>query len=290
LRRCAGTGISFGKLAAEHLGGISYKVLTETLRRAERDGLIARHLDDSRIETTTLCELTDLGRSLGPPLSAMAGRYGPTGPRPWTGPPACPPGRPRSRGPGGGGTLLAEGSHHVAARILSESEPDGLEADVLDKPLTVLVDQEGWPGVVEVVAEEGDVVLAHPLVFHSANPNRGARPRVMAQPAFSMTEPMCTEGDDLYPVEIPLAPHGPTAPIDAPSGSGAIDRDGRGHRLKGWPGDKISQIRLSNLVVLGWHYTNTPTSTKDQVAATLDGGPIGLPATNVPLRAGDGDR
>ena len=27
------------------LDGISYKVLTETLRRAERDGLIARHLD-----------------------------------------------------------------------------------------------------------------------------------------------------------------------------------------------------------------------------------------------------
>jgi DNA-binding HxlR family transcriptional regulator len=30
------------------LDGISYKVLTETLRRAERDGLIARHLDANR--------------------------------------------------------------------------------------------------------------------------------------------------------------------------------------------------------------------------------------------------
>lgn len=46
------------------LGGISYKVLTDTLRRAERDGLIARHLDGERIETATLYELTDLGRSL----------------------------------------------------------------------------------------------------------------------------------------------------------------------------------------------------------------------------------
>jgi DNA-binding HxlR family transcriptional regulator len=55
------------------LDGIAYKVLTETLRRAERDGLIARHLDGSRIETATLYELTDLGRSLGAPLSAMAG-------------------------------------------------------------------------------------------------------------------------------------------------------------------------------------------------------------------------
>ena len=58
--------------------------------------------------------------------------------------------------------------------------------------------------MVEVVAEEGDVVLAHPLMFHSANPNRGRRPRVMAQPAFSMAEPMRTEGHNLYPVEIPL--------------------------------------------------------------------------------------
>ncbi len=54
------------------LDGISYKVLTETLRRAERDGLIARHLDGRRVETATLYELTDLGRSLEAPLAAMA--------------------------------------------------------------------------------------------------------------------------------------------------------------------------------------------------------------------------
>jgi DNA-binding HxlR family transcriptional regulator len=54
------------------LDGISHKVMTETLRRAERDGLIARHLDGERIETATLYELTDLGRSLDAPLAAMA--------------------------------------------------------------------------------------------------------------------------------------------------------------------------------------------------------------------------
>jgi DNA-binding HxlR family transcriptional regulator len=54
------------------LDGISYKVLTETLSRAERDGLIARHLEGERIETATLYELTDLGRSLDSPLEAMA--------------------------------------------------------------------------------------------------------------------------------------------------------------------------------------------------------------------------
>jgi ectoine hydroxylase-related dioxygenase (phytanoyl-CoA dioxygenase family) len=107
--------------------------------------------------------------------------------------------------PGGGGTLLVEGSHHLAARILWEAEPEGLEADDFDEPLCALLDQGGWPGVVEVVAEEGDVVLAHALLFHSSNPNHGTRPRVMAQPAFSMTQPKRTEGDDLYPAEIPLA-------------------------------------------------------------------------------------
>lgn len=51
---------------------ISSKVLTETLRRAERDGLIVRHLDANQVATATLYELTDLGRSLETPLEALA--------------------------------------------------------------------------------------------------------------------------------------------------------------------------------------------------------------------------
>jgi DNA-binding HxlR family transcriptional regulator len=53
------------------LDGISYKVLTDTLRRAEREGLITRRLDPERIESATLYELTDLGRSLDVPLGAV---------------------------------------------------------------------------------------------------------------------------------------------------------------------------------------------------------------------------
>ena len=53
----------------DSLDGISYKVLTDTLRRAERDGLISRHLDSERVETATLYELTALGRSLDAPLA-----------------------------------------------------------------------------------------------------------------------------------------------------------------------------------------------------------------------------
>jgi DNA-binding HxlR family transcriptional regulator len=54
------------------LDGISHKVLTDTLRRAERDGLVNRLLDPSRIETATLYRLTDLGRSLDEPLAAVS--------------------------------------------------------------------------------------------------------------------------------------------------------------------------------------------------------------------------
>jgi DNA-binding HxlR family transcriptional regulator len=53
------------------LDGVSHKVLTDTLRRAERDGLVARHLDPGRVETATLYELTDLGRSLDEPLTVL---------------------------------------------------------------------------------------------------------------------------------------------------------------------------------------------------------------------------
>lgn len=53
------------------LDGISHKVRTDTLRRAERDGLVARHLDPGRVETATLYQLTDLGRSRDEPLAAL---------------------------------------------------------------------------------------------------------------------------------------------------------------------------------------------------------------------------
>jgi DNA-binding HxlR family transcriptional regulator len=56
------------------LDGISHKVLTETLRRAERDGLIVRNLDSERVETAMLYELTDLARSLDDPLDGL-GRW-----------------------------------------------------------------------------------------------------------------------------------------------------------------------------------------------------------------------
>jgi DNA-binding HxlR family transcriptional regulator len=53
------------------LDGVSHKVLTDTLRRAERDGLLILHLDPGRVETATLYQLTALGRSLDEPLGGL---------------------------------------------------------------------------------------------------------------------------------------------------------------------------------------------------------------------------
>lgn len=55
----------------DNLDGVAHKVLTETLRRAERDGLITRHLDAGRVETATLYERTELARSLDKPLTGF---------------------------------------------------------------------------------------------------------------------------------------------------------------------------------------------------------------------------
>lgn len=55
----------------DRLDGISHKVLTDTLRRAERDGLVVRRLDSDRVESATLYQLTNFGRSLDAPLNAL---------------------------------------------------------------------------------------------------------------------------------------------------------------------------------------------------------------------------
>jgi hypothetical protein len=44
-----------------------------------------------------------------------------------------------------------------------------------------MLGRASWARVVEVVAEEGDAVLAHPLVFHVSDPDQGSQPRVMTR-------------------------------------------------------------------------------------------------------------
>jgi hypothetical protein len=44
------------------------------------------------------------------------------------------------------------------------------------------------------------------------------------------------------------------------------------------------------MTLLGWHYTNTPAAEKSLVMPIIDGGSIGLTASNTVLRTGEGDR
>ena len=64
-----------------------------------------------------------------------------------------------------------------------------------------------WPRIVEAAAAD-DVVLAHPLLFPSSNPNNGTGPRVMAPAPFIVTEPMRTERG------CPLSSQDPSGPSD----------------------------------------------------------------------------
>ena len=104
--------------------------------------------------------------------------------------------------PGGGATLLAEGSHLRAAQILAAHFPAALP----DDELSALLDRSPgiFDSVVEACGSAGDVVLAHPLILHSSSPNHGVRPRIMAQPRTDCLEPKRLAGPDLSPVEIVL--------------------------------------------------------------------------------------
>jgi DNA-binding HxlR family transcriptional regulator len=54
---------------SDRIGGISPKVLTETLRRLERDGLVTRAVASN--SAVAHYELTDLGRSAVVPVQAL---------------------------------------------------------------------------------------------------------------------------------------------------------------------------------------------------------------------------
>ncbi|WP_238147583.1 MULTISPECIES: winged helix-turn-helix transcriptional regulator [Micrococcaceae] len=54
----------------DSIGGVTPKVLTQTLRSMERDGLVTRHAAGS-VPPRVDYELTELGRSLAEPIDAM---------------------------------------------------------------------------------------------------------------------------------------------------------------------------------------------------------------------------
>jgi DNA-binding HxlR family transcriptional regulator len=61
--------LRFGQLR-ERIGGVAPKVLTQTLRSMQDDGLVSRHVY-AEVPPRVEYALTDLGRSLNEPLAAI---------------------------------------------------------------------------------------------------------------------------------------------------------------------------------------------------------------------------
>lgn len=136
-------------------------------------------------------------------------------------------------GPRGGGTLVAEGSHRIVARLLRR-HPEGMEhrdaiatclrrhpwlaeltgnappteqdrvARFMDRTER---DADGLSlRVVEITASPGDVFLCHPFLIHAASPNHSGVPRFMCNRTTPLRERMHLEGPDAdrSPVEISI--------------------------------------------------------------------------------------
>jgi hypothetical protein len=69
-----------------------------------------------------------------------------------------------------GGTAVAEGSHHHAARILRQKGLKGIQSN----DMTAEIQSSGVKfNIVELTGESGDVIMMHPLVVHARSTNLG---------------------------------------------------------------------------------------------------------------------
>jgi hypothetical protein len=119
--------------------------------------------------------------------------------------------------PGGGGTLLVEGSHHMVERFVQE-QPDvafgrakaaraachrsnpwlaELTTETQDRSderryrfMDNVADVDGIPArVIEVCGVPGDVFVCHPWTIHCRPPNAGTEPRFIRSPTLSHRPP-----------------------------------------------------------------------------------------------------
>ncbi len=104
--------------------------------------------------------------------------------------------------PGWGGTVISLGSHRRTARVLAD-HPEGLHHrrlfdEVLSEPLG---------NFREVTGRAGDVLLAHPFLFHTRGFKRGGPPRVISNTEATLRFPMRVAAEDrdaAAPVEIAI--------------------------------------------------------------------------------------
>lgn len=87
-----------------------------------------------------------------------------------------------------GGTILALGSHKRTAIVLSH-HPEGMERmDLIHEVL-----REPLGNFHEVTGTSGDVVLAHPFLFHNRGMKHGGPPRIISNTEASLRYPMVLE-------------------------------------------------------------------------------------------------
>ncbi len=89
--------------------------------------------------------------------------------------------------PGGGGTAVSVGSHKIAARILRDSEPDGLHVNELAKRMMAA---DARDRVVELTGRAGDVALHHPFMLHARSANTGDQVRFICNPCITLKDKM----------------------------------------------------------------------------------------------------
>jgi hypothetical protein len=87
--------------------------------------------------------------------------------------------------PRGGGTILALGSHKRTARVLA-GHPDGIgHRDLFNEVLS-----EPIGNFHEITGSAGDVVLAHPFLFHTRGIKHTGPPRIISNTEAGLREPM----------------------------------------------------------------------------------------------------
>jgi hypothetical protein len=90
--------------------------------------------------------------------------------------------------PGGGGMVVAAGSHRRTARVLA-AHPDGVShTELFDRVLA-----EPLGGFCEITGQAGDVMLGHPWLFHTRGFKRHGEPRILSNSEVPLREPMVLE-------------------------------------------------------------------------------------------------
>jgi ectoine hydroxylase-related dioxygenase (phytanoyl-CoA dioxygenase family) len=93
-------------------------------------------------------------------------------------------------------TRLRPGSHLDAARVLGPAGDAGMPW--IEAAQAAAAATERLP-TAAATGRAGDVFLCHPFLVHAASwPHRGARPRIIAQPAVAL--------HDQFPLTAPLSP------------------------------------------------------------------------------------